>query len=199
MEKLLFRGAIPVAISALFVWVILNVLFLFVRIFSQRSQDKNYEAELGKGIKKNPAAGSVLSGRIAECMALDDKSDTNFSDFNTLIDMQSQTEKEEIAITTSYLHTAMWAMPVLGFLGTVWGIAEAVANLVPLLKEMEAADFGGDQLSGALSGLGVAFDTTLVALLLSIPAMALISLLEKTAYEGVLIRNRIILDRRLKV
>lgn len=199
MEKLLFRGAIPIAISALFVWVILNVLFLFVRIFSQRSQDKNYEAELSKGIKKNPAAGSVLSRRIAECMALDKKSEANFSDFNTLIDMQSQTEKEEISITTSYLHTAMWAMPVLGFLGTVWGIAEAVANLVPLLQEMEAADFGGDQLSGALSGLGVAFDTTLVALLLSIPAMALISLLEKTAYEGVLIRNRIILDRLLKV
>lgn len=199
MEKLLFRGGIPIAITCLFIWVLINVLLLFVRVFSQRSQDKDYQMELVNNVKQNPASGSVLNGRMAECMILDKKSESNFGDFNVLIEMQSQTEKEEISITTSYLHTAMWAMPVLGFLGTVWGIAEAVANLVPLLQEMEAADFGGEQLSGALSGLGVAFDTTLVALLLSIPAMALISLLEKTAFEGVLIRNRIILDRLLKV
>lgn len=199
MEKLLFRGGIPIAIACLFIWVLLNVLLLFVRVFSQRSQDKDFEAGSDDGIKKNPVTESVLSGRMTEFMALDKKSGAGFGDFNALIELQSQTEKEEISITTSYLHTAMWAMPVLGFLGTVWGIAAAVANLVPLLQEMEAADFGGEQLSGALSGLGVAFDTTLVALLLSIPAMALISLLEKTAYEGVLIRNRIILDRLLKV
>jgi biopolymer transport protein ExbB/TolQ len=57
----------------------------------------------------------------------------------------------------------IWAIPILGFLGTVVGITLAIANLAPQALEQS--------LSTVTAGLGVAFDTTAVALTLSIILM----------------------------
>jgi hypothetical protein len=57
----------------------------------------------------------------------------------------------------------VWAVPIMGFLGTIIGITGAVGNLSP--KALEAS------LSGVTSGLGVAFDTTALSLSLSIVLM----------------------------
>jgi hypothetical protein len=57
----------------------------------------------------------------------------------------------------------IWAVPIMGFLGTIIGITGAVGNLSP--KALE------DSLSGVTSGLGVAFDTTALSLSLSIVLM----------------------------
>lgn len=57
----------------------------------------------------------------------------------------------------------VWAVPIMGFLGTIIGITDAVGNLSP--QALEAS------LSGVTSGLGVAFDTTALSLSLSIVLM----------------------------
>ncbi|MCG8584459.1 MAG: MotA/TolQ/ExbB proton channel family protein [Pirellulales bacterium] len=57
----------------------------------------------------------------------------------------------------------IWAIPILGFLGTVIGITLAVANLSPEALETS--------LPLVTSGLGVAFDTTALSLMLSIVLM----------------------------
>jgi len=57
----------------------------------------------------------------------------------------------------------IWAIPILGFLGTVIGITLAIANLSPQALE--------DSLPKVTAGLGVAFDTTALALGLSIVLM----------------------------
>lgn len=54
----------------------------------------------------------------------------------------------------------IWAIPILGFLGTVIGITEAIASLSPQALETS--------LPAVVAGLGVAFDTTALALALSI-------------------------------
>ena len=59
-----------------------------------------------------------------------------------------------------------WAIPILGFIGTVLGISLATAGLGELLAGDEA-DFS-QALGQALEPLGIAFDTTLVALSLSV-------------------------------
>lgn len=63
----------------------------------------------------------------------------------------------------------IWATPMLGFLGTVIGITLALANLSPtsLVQTPEAA------MEGLLSSLSVAFDTTALALTLSVVLMFL--------------------------
>jgi hypothetical protein len=50
----------------------------------------------------------------------------------------------------------IWAIPILGFLGTVIGIAQAMGNLAPQALE--------DSLPQVMAGLTVAFDTTKLAL-----------------------------------
>ena len=57
----------------------------------------------------------------------------------------------------------IWAVPIMGFLGTIIGITDAVGNLSP--KALEQS------LSGVTAGLGVAFDTTALSLSLSVVLM----------------------------
>ena len=56
----------------------------------------------------------------------------------------------------SLVRTVTWAVPILGFLGTVVGITDAIANLTP--EQMETS------LSSVTAGLGTAFDTTALSL-----------------------------------
>ena len=58
----------------------------------------------------------------------------------------------------------IWAIPIMGFLGTVIGITEAIACLSPTQL---------DNISGVVAGLGTAFDTTATALALSMVLMFL--------------------------
>ena len=58
------------------------------------------------------------------------------------------------------VRTVIWAMPMLGFLGTVIGITLAIGKLLP--KSLE------DSLPLVISGLSVAFDTTALAICLTI-------------------------------
>ena len=58
------------------------------------------------------------------------------------------------------VRTITWAVPILGFLGTVIGITLAISNLTP--EQLETS------LNAVTGGLGVAFDTTALALVLSV-------------------------------
>lgn len=197
-DKILFRGIIPYITVGLFFWVLINIVMLARRIIFQRKQDlyikRGFESDQMHETLSSAHQRSALKRRLQEVVYITGEQPLDLSEYTQLVEQQAEMEREEIAVSTLYLHTAMWAIPVLGFLGTVWGIAESVANLIPLLKDMSASELGGNQLADSLAGLGVAFDTTLVALTLSLPAMALISLLEKSAFEDMLVRNRLILE-----
>lgn len=70
------------------------------------------------------------------------------------------------------IRTITWAVPILGFLGTVIGITMAIANVTP------------DQLSSSLNdvtaGLAVAFDTTALSLALSMILVFATFVVERT-------------------
>jgi biopolymer transport protein ExbB/TolQ len=67
---------------------------------------------------------------------------------------------EKLGQSYQFAQTIIWAIPILGFLGTVLGITIAIANVTP--DQLES------HISEITSGLGVAFDTTAQALLLSL-------------------------------
>lgn len=81
--------------------------------------------------------------------------------------------------TYSMLRVIIWAIPIVGFIGTVVGLGGAVGGFSASLPQ--ATDFAQlrETLSGVTSGLSVAFDATFVALLLSLVLMFPVSLLEK--------------------
>lgn len=73
----------------------------------------------------------------------------------------------------------LWTIPILGFIGTVMGIGDAVGGFAHFLS---AGTQEIDQIKNALTevtkNLAVAFDTTLVALLLSVVVMIFVSYVE---------------------
>lgn len=117
------------------------------------------------------AKNSVLARRIAAILnfvasrgSADDLDDQ----------MRTLADNDAIALDGSYAvnRFLIWAMPILGFLGTVLGITEAIANISPEQLEKGGAD-------GVTQGLTKAFDATALALGLTLVAMFVNSLIEK--------------------
>lgn len=75
----------------------------------------------------------------------------------------------------------IWLIPVLGFLGTVLGMSQAISGFHNLFQGAKTFGFEGvqEKLAHATLGLGVAFDTTLVALVLAIILNAFANALQK--------------------
>ena len=71
----------------------------------------------------------------------------------------------------------VWAIPIMGFIGTVLGIGSAIGSFDQALSAGEDMDVLMASLGKVTGGLGTAFDTTLLALVLSllvsVPASAM--------------------------
>jgi biopolymer transport protein ExbB/TolQ len=89
-----------------------------------------------------------------------------------------EAEADRLDSELSMLRYIAWAIPAIGFIGTVRGIGDA-------LGEAHRAVTG--DVSGVTEGLGTAFNSTLVALLLSIVLMFLLHQLQ-------LVQERLVLD-----
>jgi biopolymer transport protein ExbB/TolQ len=87
----------------------------------------------------------------------------------------------------SMLRYIAWAIPAIGFIGTVRGIGDALGQAHRAVT--------GD-VSGVTEGLGTAFNSTLVALLLSIVLMFLLHQLQ-LAQERLVLDSETYLDRNL--
>jgi DNA-directed RNA polymerase subunit RPC12/RpoP len=84
--------------------------------------------------------------------------------------MMAQSDMDAGAIHSSYalLKVLIWAIPILGFIGTVLGISGAVGGFSATLEKAQDIDALRQSLNGITGGLAVAFDTTLVALVMSL-------------------------------
>ena len=99
----------------------------------------------------------------------------NTSDaINSALEAQSMQQEAGNAM----IRYLIWAIPSIGFIGTVRGIGEALA----LADQAMAGD-----ITGMTGALGVAFNSTFVALLISIALMLLLHMLQREQ-DGLLIR-----------
>lgn len=73
----------------------------------------------------------------------------------------------------------VWAIPLLGFIGTVLGISSAVNGFNGFLDNSAEIEQIKEGIGTVTSGLAVAFDTTLLALLLSVAVMIPLVLVER--------------------
>jgi biopolymer transport protein ExbB/TolQ len=109
---------------------------------------------------------------------------------NDLLDYQAQIDLKRLETSYAIVQVFIWAIPILGFIGTVMGIGSSVGEFAGFIQTAESgAQFGAQMrgaLSGVTSGLAVAFNTTFLALVLVIPVMMLTSFLQKTEEEFLL-------------
>ncbi len=100
-----------------------------------------------------------------------------------MIASQSEVDANKVAGSYALVKVFLWAIPIMGFIGTVLGISSAIGGFGNVLSAGSGASEGGgmDQIMSALTpvlgSMGMAFDTTLLALVFSIilafPASAL--------------------------
>ena len=72
-----------------------------------------------------------------------------------------------------------WAVPILGFIGTVLGISLAADGIRRIIASDTGLSSLSSDLSGAIAPLGIAFDTTLIALSLSVVLTLFLSLVQR--------------------
>ena len=85
----------------------------------------------------------------------------------------------------SFPRILVWAIPLLGFIGTVIGISRAVNGFSGFLEQAGDVEQIKEGIGTVTGGLAVAFDTTLLALLLSVVVMIPLVLVER--YESQLL------------
>ncbi len=73
-----------------------------------------------------------------------------------------------------------WAVPILGFIGTVLGISLAAEGIRRIIASDAGLTSLSSDLDGAIAPLGIAFDTTLIALSLSVVLTLLLVLVQRS-------------------
>ena len=99
--------------------------------------------------------------------------------------LRSQAAQDESAMETSYamVQGFVWAIPVLGFIGTVLGLSTAIGGFSSVLKSAEDVTQISDSLQGVTAGLATAFDTTLIALIAALIIQLLMVVVKKAEEE----------------
>jgi biopolymer transport protein ExbB/TolQ len=86
------------------------------------------------------------------------------NDVSAILRAQAENDEDQVASSYTVVNGLVWAIPVLGFIGTVLGLSLAIGRFTQTLQA------GGDltliraSLQGVTSGLATAFESTLVAL-----------------------------------
>jgi flagellar motor component MotA len=107
---------------------------------------------------------SLMVNRIRKGLELFEKRNDN-GEVSSLLAAQSDIDANRTAGSYALLKVFLWAIPILGFIGTVQGLSIAVGNLdMGNAADPEAIKSAIGKLTG---GLGIAFDTTLLGLVLS--------------------------------
>jgi len=106
------------------------------------------------------------------------RSTRNIQDVSNSIRAVCESESERMDSELSMIRYIAWAIPSIGFLGTVRGIGQALGQAHKAVQ--------GD-IAGVTQSLGIAFNSTFVALLISIVVMFLLHQLQ-------LSQERIVLD-----
>jgi flagellar motor component MotA len=174
------RGWVNYAETFLFVWG-MTILYMkwkknqhqeratLLELFPVRIGTEIHRDNVGEfidNIYKTPLSlrDSLFVNRIRKALELFE-SRTNNGEVSAFLSTQSDIDANRSSGSYSLLKVFLWAIPILGFIGTVQGLSVAVASLaMGDTSNPEALKASIDSLTG---GLAVAFDTTLLGLILS--------------------------------
>lgn len=180
VADMFLRGVIPIPIAFLFFWC-MAILFIKSKklAFQRRALDlkpfpDRPDFVLNSESSQNVIAAIhrlvddsrhfVLLNRIERALA-NLRNIGRVSDVSEIL--QTQADYDEGYQESSYrlVNGFIWAIPVLGFIGTVLGLSDAIggfgATLAAAGEDMEMLK---ESLGGITGGLSTAFETTLIAL-----------------------------------
>ncbi len=174
------RGWVNYAETFLFIWgiVILVMKWKKNQYQARAALLQLFPERLGREINSSNVAGfidniyktpltlrdSLIVNRIRKALELFELRVDN-GEVAAFLSTQSDIDANRSTGSYSLLKVFLWAIPILGFIGTVQGLSVAVGSLaMGDSSDPEALKASINSLTG---GLGVAFDTTLLGLILS--------------------------------
>lgn len=87
------------------------------------------------------------------------------ADLSALLTAQAQNDEDRMESSYGLVRGFVWAIPVLGFIGTVLGLSRAIGSFGTVLGRADGIGQLKTSLQEITSGLSIAFDTTLIALI----------------------------------
>jgi hypothetical protein len=197
-EMFINRGPTQYAVVFLFFW---SLAILVIKWFKLRFQWRSLDVRVipnEPGFTLSTATVGRVLDHIHDCV--DDP--RHFVLFNRIVValanlrnlghvgdvddiLRSQASQDESAMETSYalIQGFVWAIPVLGFIGTVLGLSGAIGQFSGVLGEAGEISQITSALKGVTGGLATAFDTTLVALVAALCIQMLMTVLKKEEEE----------------
>ncbi|MGD9730725.1 MAG: MotA/TolQ/ExbB proton channel family protein [Desulfamplus sp.] len=120
----------------------------------------------------------VLLNRIERALA-NLKNIGLISDVSEVLRVQAQNDEDQMESSYGLVRGFVWAIPVLGFIGTVLGLSQAIGSFGAVLVKSNGLDSLKISLQQITSGLAVAFDTTLIALVAALSIQLIMIWLKK--------------------
>ncbi len=129
-------------------------------------------------LQRNSILGRRIQGALEHF-----KARNNVPEVQQYLGTQAEIDASQVDAGYTLLRAFIWAIPILGFIGTVMGIGSAVTGLNATLGN----EAGGDGLMSSMqlvtAGLATAFDTTLLALSMAIVLLFPTESLRTTEYR----------------
>jgi len=119
-------------------------------------------------LNQNPGNPLIkrLTGALAHFI-----SKKNTQDVNAYLDSQAASDAHAAGAAYSSVRFIVWLLPILGFIGTVYGIGSAVGGFSGAISSGSDISLIKDSLTVVTTGLGTSFNTTLLALVMSVVVM----------------------------
>jgi len=109
----------------------------------------------------------VLLNRIDRALS-NFKNIGQVNDVSAILRAQAENDEDQVASSYTVVNGLVWAIPVLGFIGTVLGLSLAIGRFTQTLQAEGNLDLIRASLQGVTGGLATAFESTLVALTFTI-------------------------------
>ena len=134
---------------------------------------------------------SLMVNRIRKGLELFEKRRNN-GEVASMLASQSDIDANRISGSYTLLKVFLWAIPILGFIGTVLGLSVAVGSM----KLGSTEEITGS-MKYVTGGLGTAFDTTLLGLVLSMLLSFPLSAMQKAEEENLTVIDAFCLEKLL--
>lgn len=148
-------------------------------------------APIYRRVRRSDAEGRYWLQRLLLGAMLRFQSSESVEQVHAMFDASMELYQHETELRYNMLRYLVWLIPTLGFLGTVIGIANALRAAGALFAGIDPnanmAEVGPQMMTGLTAELGVAFHTTLLALLQAAVLMCTMHLVQERE-EGALNR-----------
>ncbi len=101
------------------------------------------------------------------------------ADVSEMLRAQAQNDEDHMESSYSLVRGFIWGIPVLGFIGTVLGLSSAIGRFGAVLAAAQDLNLMKNSLRDVTSGLSIAFDTTLLALIAAFVIHLLMTAMKK--------------------